>query len=82
MRQCPHCASDDPIVGEADCDPVVLAVHCPKCGAITTQVLELAWRARVVTCTECLTSMPLDTAVLNALREQAVDALTAIDRLA
>ena len=31
--------------------------ECPRCGAITTQVLELAWRARMVTCTECLMSL-------------------------
>ncbi len=59
-----------------------LKVECPKCGAITTQVLELTWRVRMVTCTECFTSMPLDGGALNALRKQAAEAQAAIDRLA
>ena len=58
-----------------------LMAECPKCGAITTQVLELAWRARLIICSECLTAMPVDEAVLQKLRGQAVDATTAIDRL-
>ena len=59
-----------------------LMAECPKGGAITTQVLELAWRARMVTCPECLTSMPVSADVLRVLRGQAVDAQAAIDRLA
>ena len=55
--------------------------ECPRCGAITTQVLELAWRARILTCTECLMSMPGDGETLYALRQQAVQAQGAIDAL-
>ena len=59
-----------------------LMAECPKFGAITTQVLELAWRARMVTCPECLTSMPVDAGTLSTLRRQAADALAAISQLA
>ena len=38
--------------------------ECPKCGAMTTQVPELAWQARVFACSECQTAMPVDEAVL------------------
>jgi hypothetical protein len=55
--------------------------ECPKCGAMTTQVLELAWQARVIACSECQTAMPVDEAVLQVLRRQAVDAMTTIDHL-
>lgn len=58
-----------------------LMAECPKCGAITTQVLELASRARMITCGKCLHSMSVDTDVLNALRKQATDAQAEIDRL-
>jgi hypothetical protein len=58
-----------------------LMAGCPKCGAITTQVLALAYRARMVTCPECLTAMPVNGAVLGALRKQAANALATIDRL-
>jgi hypothetical protein len=58
-----------------------LMAECPKCGAITTQVLELAWRAKVVTCQECLTSMAVNDDVLRVLKRQALDAQAAIDRL-
>jgi transposase len=55
--------------------------ECPRCGAITTQVLELTWRVRMVTCTECLMSMHLDRDVLAVLRKQAADAMATVDRL-
>jgi hypothetical protein len=55
--------------------------ECPEWGAITTQVLKLAWQARVIACSECLAAMPVDEAVLQTLRHQAVDATTTIDRL-
>ncbi|MDE2210097.1 MAG: hypothetical protein KGJ99_10255 [Betaproteobacteria bacterium] len=58
-----------------------LMAECPKCGAITTQVLELAWRARVVVCSECLAAMPVDESVLQTLRRQATEATATIDRL-
>jgi hypothetical protein len=56
--------------------------ECPKCGAITTQVRELAWRARRVTFTEFLAAMPVVRAALNPLHKQATDASATIDRLA
>ena len=55
--------------------------ECPRCGALSSQVLELAWRAKAIICRECLATTPLDTEVLRALRGQAMDATTAIDRL-
>lgn len=58
-----------------------LMAECPKCGAMTTQVLKLAWQARVIACSECQTAMPVDEAVLQKLRGQAVEATAAIDRL-
>lgn len=58
-----------------------LMAECPKCGAITTQVLELAWRAPVVVCSECLAAMPVDESVLQTLRRQATEATATIDHL-
>lgn len=55
--------------------------QCPKCGAMTTQVLKLAWNARVIACSECQTAMPVDKAVMQKLRGQAVDATETIDHL-
>jgi hypothetical protein len=55
--------------------------ECPKCSAVTAQVLELAWRARAVTCPQCLTEMPITERVLNALRNHAIEARMTIDRL-
>jgi hypothetical protein len=55
--------------------------ECPRCGALSSQVLELAWRAKAIVCRECLTPMPLDSEALQLLRRQAVEATTAIDRL-
>ncbi len=55
--------------------------ECPKCGAMTTQVLKLASQARVIACSECQTAMPVDEAVMDALRRQAVSATATIDRL-
>jgi hypothetical protein len=58
-----------------------IMAECPKCGAITTQVLKLAWDARVIACSECQTAMPVDEAVMQTLRNQAADALETIDHL-
>ncbi len=58
-----------------------LMAECPKCGAMTTQVLKLAWQARVIACSECQTAMPVDEAVLQKLRGQAADAMATIDHL-
>ena len=55
--------------------------ECPRCGALSSQVLEPAWRAKAIICRECLATMPLDGEILRALRGQAVDATTVIDRL-
>ena len=35
----------------------------------------------MIACSECQTAMPVDEAVLHALRHQAADAMTAIDRI-
>ena len=58
-----------------------LMAECPKCGAMTTQVLKLAWSARVIVCSECLTAIPVDESVLQKLRGQAADAMATIDCL-
>ena len=58
-----------------------LMAECPKCGAMTTQVFKLAWSARVIVCSECLTAMPVDETVMQALRRQAVEATETIDHL-
>ena len=55
--------------------------ECAKCGAITTQVLELAWRAKSIVCRECLNAISFDAETLQLLRSQAIDATTSIDRL-
>ncbi len=58
-----------------------LMAECPKCGAITMYALELAWRLRTVTCSECDSSMRLTPADLTSLREQLIDARVRIDEL-
>ena len=58
-----------------------LMAECPKCGAMTTQVLKLACQARVIACSECQTAMPVDESVLQKLRGQAADAMETIDHL-
>lgn len=55
--------------------------ECPKCGAITSYGLELAWRLRTVACSECALAMRIDADDLTALREQLIDARIRIDRL-
>ena len=45
-----------------------LMAECPRCGALSPQILELAWRAKAIVCRECLTSMVLDAETLQALR--------------
>jgi hypothetical protein len=64
-------------------DPVIaeLLATCPKCGATTSYSLELAWRLRTVTCSECSLSMRLGDRDLRDLREQLVEARVRIDRL-
>jgi hypothetical protein len=58
-----------------------LAAECPKCGAITSYGLELAWRLRTVTCSECLLAMRIGADDLTALRERLIEARVRIDRL-
>lgn len=58
-----------------------LMAECPRCGALSSEVLELAWRAKAIVCRESLTAMPFDGEVLQMLRGQAVEATTAIDRM-
>jgi hypothetical protein len=48
---------------------------------ITAQVLELARRARAVTCPKCLTEMPITERLLDALRNHAIEARLTIERL-
>ena len=55
--------------------------ECPRCGALSSQVLALAWRAKAIVCRECLTSIRLDSDALQLLRRQAVEATTVIERL-
>jgi len=58
-----------------------LMAECPKCGAVTTYGLELAWRAATVTCGECALSMQLTERDLDGFRQQLIDARMRIDRL-
>lgn len=58
-----------------------LMAECPKCGAMTTQVLKLAWQARGIACSECLAAMPVDESIRQTLRRQATEARAAVDRL-
>ncbi len=58
-----------------------LTAECPKCGAMTSYGLELAWRLRTVTCSECLTSMRLRSDDLIALRTQLIETRVRIDDL-
>jgi hypothetical protein len=58
-----------------------LMATCPKCGAMTTYGLELAWRLRTVTCSECSLSMRLGDRDLRGLRDRLVEARVRIDRL-
>jgi hypothetical protein len=55
--------------------------ECRRRGAMTTQLLELAWRARVIVCGECLAAIPVGESALQAMQRQAIDVATAIDRL-
>ena len=58
-----------------------LMAECPRCGAITSYGLELAWRLRNVTCSECSSSMQLGEADLTALRERLIEARIRVDAL-
>jgi hypothetical protein len=59
-----------------------LMAECPKCGAITTYGLELAWRLQNVICRECATSMRLTESEVKALREGVIEARVRLDALA
>lgn len=58
-----------------------LIAECALCGAMTEQPLVVAWEMRQVACSNCGVTMRLDADVLTRLREQAAEALAAIDRL-
>ena len=50
-----------------------LLAECPRCGALSSQVLELAWRVKAVVCRECLTAAPFDGGVRQATRRHTID---------
>ena len=56
--------------------------ECPKCGAITSFALELAWRLGNVTCSECSTYMQLGEDDILEIRNQLLEPGNRIDRLA
>ena len=58
-----------------------MMAECPKCGAITSYSLELAWRLRTVTCSECILAMRIAADDLTALRERLIDSRVRIDKL-
>jgi hypothetical protein len=58
-----------------------LMAECPKCGAMTSYGLELAWRLKAVRCSECSLSMQLTESDLAALRERLIEARIRIDAL-
>ena len=49
--------------------------------AITSYGVELAWRLRTVSCSECSLSMQLDDGDLTALRERLIEARVRVDAL-
>ena len=55
--------------------------ECPRCGAMTSYGLELAWRLQAVRCSECSLSMKLDESDLTGLRERQIEARVRIDAL-
>ena len=59
-----------------------LMAECSLCGAITRQPLALAWVKTCVACSNCEMVMPLDAAVIDKLRQQAIAAQAVIDALA
>ena len=58
-----------------------LMAECSLCGAITEQPLQVAWFEGVVECSNCGIQMPLYQSVFDALRQQAVEAQSAIEAL-
>ena len=58
-----------------------LMAECPRCGAFTACALELAWRLRIVTCSECGTTMALGVTDLMGLRARLIEVRIRIDRL-
>lgn len=55
--------------------------ECAACGAMTSYCLELAWRIRSVTCSECLHPTRLNECDLTKLRFHLDQACLRIDRL-
>jgi hypothetical protein len=58
-----------------------LMARCPRCGAITSYGLELAWRLGAVSCSACHVLMHLGEDVTTALRERLIEARIRIDGL-
>jgi len=58
-----------------------LMAECPRCGSITSYGLELAWRLRTVTRSECSWSMQSGGTDLMALRERLIEARGRVDAL-
>jgi hypothetical protein len=48
-----------------------LMLDCPICGALSTELLELAFRAGMVRCCECGVGQPVTPATLRELAGQA-----------
>jgi hypothetical protein len=58
-----------------------LMAECPKCAAITSYSLELAWRLRTLTCSACQQTMRLHEVHLTALRQRLIEARVRVDAL-
>lgn len=69
------------VVVHADREVAELMAQCPKCGAVTSYALELAWRLRTLVCSECATSMRLTVQHLRRLRERLAGARSRVDHL-
>ena len=69
------------LVVHTDREVAELMAQCPKCEAVTSYALELAWRLRTVICSECTTSMRLNEDDLRGLRERLVGARVRVDHL-
>ena len=69
------------VVVHTDREVAELLAQCPKCGAISSYALELAWRLRTVACNECSTSMRITEDQLRRLRDRLVEARARVDHL-
>jgi len=69
------------VVVHTDREVAELMARCPRCGAVTSYALELAWRLRTLVCSECATSMRLTDHHLRRLRENLAGARARVDHL-